>query len=145
MRAVEVIRASGHENILATNKNTFEITKDRCLTKRGNCVIAVAADQSISELSVEFRKTLRKKDAKLTIVIKADDQTEVVEAWGASKLTFNHPRDLVVRKSKYICERTLAIRANKSAKDLSRNLVKKLKNPQRKIEITLIAEAIVQS
>jgi hypothetical protein len=45
--------------------------------------------------------------------------------------------DLVVRKSDFICNRTLAIRADKAAKDFSRNLVKKLQNPKQKVTITL--------
>lgn len=142
MKAAETITAWGHENILATNMNTFEITKDTYLTKRGDCIIAVAADKGVKDLSYKFKKILRKTNAKLTIVIQADDEKEVVEAWGNPKLTFNHPTDLVVRKSNYICDRTLAIKADKAAKDFSRNLVAKLKNPQQKVDITLAVEDI---
>ncbi|MDH5447921.1 MAG: DUF371 domain-containing protein [Candidatus Bathyarchaeota archaeon] len=142
MKTVEVITAHGHENILARNKNTFEITKDANLTKRGDCIIAVAADKSIKDLSDEFKKILNKKDAKLTIIVQVDDEREVVEAWGNPKLTFNHAADLVVRKSSYICDRTLAIKANKAARDFSRRFVAKLKNSQQKIEITFAAEDI---
>ena len=137
MKAVEVINAIGHENIIATNKSTFEITKDVYLTKRGDCVIAVAADKSAKELSDEFKKILKEKDAKLTIVIKANDEKEVIEARGNPKLTFDHPTDLVVRKSSYTCDRTLATIANKAAKDFSRRFVAKLKNPQQKLLIML--------
>jgi len=35
----------------------------------------------------------------------------------------------------------LAIRADKAACDLSRELIEKLKNPQQKVKITLIARA----
>ena len=42
----------------------------------------------------------------------------------------SHPTDMVVRKSGYICGRTLAINADKAACDLSRALVEKLKNPE---------------
>jgi hypothetical protein len=140
MKVVEVITAYGHENILATNENTFEITKDAHLTKQGDCIIAVAADKSIKDLSDEFKKILKKEDAKLTIFIQADDEREIVQARGSPKLTFNHTADSVIRKSNYVCNRTLAIRANKAAKDFSRSLVANLKNSQQKIEITLTAE-----
>lgn len=142
MKAVEVITAQGHENILATNRNTFEITKDKHVTKRGNCVIAVVADKNIIDLSIEFKKILRRKDTKLTIIAQVDDEKEIVEAWGSPELTFNHPTDLVVRRSCYICERTLAIKANKAARDFSRRLVTKLKDSQQKVYITLTAEDI---
>jgi hypothetical protein len=140
MKAVEVITARGHENILATNKSTFEITKDSHLTKRGDCIIAVAADKGIKDLNAEFKKLLKDPNAKLTIVIQVGGEREVVEAWGHPKLTFNHSTDLVVRKSSYICDRTLAIKADKAAKNLSRGLVAMLKNPQQKVDVTLIVE-----
>jgi hypothetical protein len=140
MKAVEVIIARGHENILATNKNTFEITKEAYLTKRGDCIIAVAADKSGEDLGEEFKKILKKPSSKLTIVIQAGKEKEMVKAWGDQKLSFNHSTDLVVRKSSYICGRTLAIKANKAAKNLSRLFVVKLKNSQQEVKITLVAK-----
>ncbi|HUV98086.1 MAG TPA: DUF371 domain-containing protein, partial [Candidatus Paceibacterota bacterium] len=44
------------------------------------------------------------------------------------------------RKSSFVCNRTLAVKANKVAKDFSRKFVKQLRNPQQRIDITLIAE-----
>jgi len=140
MKAVEIIIARGHENILALNKGTFEITKEVYLTKQGDCIIAVGAGKGIKDLSDEFKKILRKKDAKLTVVIQVGDEKEVVEARGNPRLTFNHPTDLVVRKSNYICARTLAIKANKAAKDFSRSFVTKLKSSQQKVDVTLTVE-----
>ncbi|MFP3985260.1 MAG: DUF371 domain-containing protein [Candidatus Bathyarchaeia archaeon] len=140
MKAIESITALGHKNILATNKNTFEITKDTHLTKQGDCIIAVAANKSSEDLRNEFRKILKKTGSKLTIIIEVDGEKEVVYAWGTPTLPLSHPTDLVVRKSSYVCDRTLAIRANKAAKDFSKNLIAKLKNPYRKVYITLIAE-----
>ncbi len=140
MKSVEVISARGHDNILAINKHTFEITKEPHLTKRGDCIIAVAANKSGINLSDEFKRILRKKDASLKIVIQAGNEGVVVDARGHPKLTLNHPADLVIRKSDYICERTLAIKARKTAKDFSRALVAKLQNPQQKVDITLIVE-----
>ncbi len=142
MKVVEVITAWGHENVLATNRSTFEITKDTHLTRRGDCIIAVAANKGINDLSDEFKRALR-TGAKLVVVIRVADEEEVVEARGDPKLQLSHPTDLVVRKSDYICDRTLAIGANKAAKDFSRHLVAKLKNPQQKVEVTLTVEGIM--
>ncbi|MBM4400405.1 MAG: DUF371 domain-containing protein, partial [Crenarchaeota archaeon] len=55
------------------------------------------------------------------------------------QLTLSHPTDMVIRKSDYVCNRTLAVHADKAAQDLSRELVEKLRNPQQKVKITLIA------
>jgi hypothetical protein len=135
----EVIFAAGHENILATHKTTLEITKDRHLSKKGDCIIAVAAEKALADLSDEFKKKLRKPHSKLTVLIEAGGLSEQVEAQGSSRLVLNHPMDMVIRKSDYVCNRTLAVHADKAAKDLSPDLVEKLKNPGQKVKITLIA------
>lgn len=141
MKVVEVIHARGHENILSTNKTTFEITKDTHLTKRGDCIIAVNANKAATDLSQEFKNTLRNENARLTITIEVDSEKEIVKASGNPQPTLTHPTDLVVRKSDYICDRTLAIHADKAAKDFSRTLVKKLQNLEQTIIITLTVEA----
>ena len=56
MTIIEEITAYGHENILGTHKTTLEITKEDSLTKRGDCVIAIAANKAISELSQIFKE-----------------------------------------------------------------------------------------
>jgi hypothetical protein len=133
----ETIFAYGHENVQATHKTTFEITKETQLSKRGGCIIAVSANKATANLSSEFKKNLRKENANVTILIEADGIAETVSAFGSPQLILAHPRDIVVRKSSYICNRTLAIQANKAACDLSRKLVEKLKNPKQKVKITL--------
>ena len=52
MQAREVITAKGHKNILATNRNTVEITRESHLSKRGDCIIAVASNKGVGDLSV---------------------------------------------------------------------------------------------
>jgi hypothetical protein len=134
----EVVFGYGHENIQATHKATLEFTKDTHLSKKGDCVIAVAADKALADLSAEFKAGLRKPNAKLTILIEAGGISAQVQASGAQQLSLAHPTDAVVRKSSYVCSRTLAVRADKAANDLPRELVEKLKNPKQKVKITLI-------
>lgn len=137
MEISEVVMAYGHENIQATHKSTLEITKEKWLSVKGDCVIATSADKGLNELSEKFRGSLRRKDSELAILIEAGDVRDIVNAYGSPLLVFTHPTDMVVRKSKYICGRTLAIRADKAACNLSRELVKKLKNPSEKVRIKL--------
>jgi hypothetical protein len=140
MKIVEVVEAYGHENVLSTHKTTFEITKETKLTKKGDCIIAVAANKGALQLSPSFKEAVKKEGAKIIITIKAEDIIETVEAYGSPKLLLTHPTDLVVRKSNYICSRTVAIGANKAANDLSRTLVKKLQNPRQKVKILMETE-----
>jgi hypothetical protein len=136
-----VIFAHGHENIQATHETTFEITKEPTLTKRGDCIIAVEATKGAADLPFEFKEGARKKGAQITITIEAGELKEIVRAKGSPRLLFTHPTDLVVRKTDYVCGRTLAIRADKAASDFSRKLVEKIRGSSQRIRITLAVES----
>jgi hypothetical protein len=129
--------ANGHKNISATHLTTLEITKEIHLSRRGACIIAVAADKSLNDLSEEFKESLRKPGAKLTLTIEANGITAQINAYGSPKLTLTHPSDMVVRKSSYIDDRTLAVNADKAAADLPRKLVEELRNSKQKVRIIL--------
>ena len=137
MKVVEIIYAFGHENILSTHETTLEITKETHLTKRGSCIIAVKATKGLLDLPPEFKEAARKENAKMTITIEADSAKEVINAQGSPHLLLSHPTDFVIRKSDYVCGRTLAVKADKAACNLSRQLVEKLRNPCQKVKITL--------
>jgi hypothetical protein len=139
MEATEVIIAFGHENMQASHKTTLEITKEPNLSRTGNCVIAVSADKALADLSPMFKKIMRSNEAKLTVLIETGMDVELVQASGNSRLVLTHPADIVIRKSDYVCSRTLAINADKAACDLPKHIVDKLKNPEQKVKITLTA------
>jgi hypothetical protein len=136
----EAVFGYGHENMQATHKTTLEFTKDPHLTKKGNCIVTVAADKSLADLTAEFKENLRKPHAKLTITIEANGIIEQVNAEGSPQLILTHPTDMVIRKSDYVCNRTLAVHADKAACDLSRELVEKMKKPEQKVKITLAVQ-----
>ena len=142
MKATEVIIAHGHENIRSTNKTTFEVTKETHLTKRGDCIIAVDATKGAVDLSQQFKDFVRSDNAQIIIELEVDGEKETVEARGSSGLTLTHQTDLVIRKSNFVCNRTLAIKADKTAFNFSRRLVEKLQNPNQKVKITLTAERV---
>ena len=138
---VVVFFARGHKNVIATHKTTFEFTKEEDLSKRGSCIVVVEATKAAVDLSTEFKKAIKKEKAQVTITIEVDQLKETIKSKGSPKLHFIHPTDLVVRKSDYICSRTLAIGANKAAIDFSRELVEKLKDPNQKVKITVKVES----
>jgi uncharacterized protein len=139
-KVVEQFFAFGNVNVQSLHPSTLMFTKDAHLSLTGDCVVAVAANKAGPDFSSEFKAALQKSNAKLTIQIEADGTTETIRAQGSPKLTLTDPFDLVVRKSDFICSRTLAIKANKSSKDLSKELVKKLMDPKVKAKITLTVE-----
>ncbi|MFH1182180.1 MAG: DUF371 domain-containing protein [Candidatus Woesearchaeota archaeon] len=111
--------AKGHPNILSTQKNTIEITKDKELTLDGDCIVAVEADFSLAEL----KKFLAADRIKLKIEA-AGLEDEITAIPNPS---FNSSNEIVLRKGEYASERTFGIRADKSAKDLDRRLVEELR------------------
>jgi hypothetical protein len=124
---VEKIKARGHRNVTARHKTTFEFTKETHLTPRGDCIIAVSVDRSLPELSERFREALQREGAVLEIVLHCSGLTEKIIACGSPDLILKHPTDLVVRKSTFICDRTLAVKADKAAIDFNREFVGRLR------------------
>lgn len=140
MEMTEIVFAYGHKNVQATHKSTLGITKDPQLSKKGDCIVAVSATKALADLSCEFKENLRKKNKKMTMLIEVGEVVEVVKAFGGSHLILTDSTEMVVRKSGYVCSRTLAIQSDKAALDLSRKLVEKLRNPRQKVKITLNIE-----
>jgi len=134
---IEVVHGHGHGNIKASHRSTLEITKDDHLSTRGDCIVAVGADKGLADLSLEFKQCLRKHNSKLTITVEAGGESNTVVARGCENLTLLHPVEMVIRKTKFISERTLAVCSDKAACDLSRELVKRLTNPEQTVKITL--------
>ena len=135
-----VFVAYGHENVLSTHKTTFEVTKEDTLTKHGDCIVAVKSTKCATDFPVNFKEAARKEGSRITITFEADEMKETITAEGNPQLQFTHKTDFVVRKSDYVCGRTLAINANKAAIDFSRDLVKKLRDPKQEVRITLVVE-----
>lgn len=140
MRVVEEIEAWGHGNVTAENRATLEVTREGWLTRSGDCVVAVRASRGAADLSHSFKKLARRADTRITLTIEAGGRVDVASGWGHPDLTLDHPTDMVVRRSSYTCGRTLMIRSDKAARDLSRGLVRALTNPRERVRITMVAE-----
>jgi hypothetical protein len=133
----EIIFGYGHRNVQATHHSTIEFTTDKHLSKNGDCILVVAADRGLGDLNREFKDTMKKPNAKLKVIIEAAGISEEIRAEGSPALTLAHPKEIVLRKSDYISERTLGLKADKAAKDLNRELIQRLKDPKQQAKITL--------
>jgi len=140
MRVEEFIEAHGHSKIQGTHRTTFEFTKERYLTERGDCIIGVEASKGAADLSHEFRRIVQSPSSRITLYLEVGERSEIVRGFGSQKLLLANPTDLVVRKSDYTCDRTLMVKSDKAAIDLSRGLISLLKDPSCRIEVKLIAE-----
>ena len=137
-KTVEVITARGHPRITAKHPTTLMITKDEEVGPKGGCIVGVAADKGAAELSQELKSAIRLGRA-INITIGAGGEGDEIHACGHPSLTLIHPKDLVIRKSRFVCGRTLAIGADKAAADLPRKFVTKLQDPITKIKISIQA------
>lgn len=135
MTILEEIDIYGHENILCTHTTTIEITKDRHLTKEGNCILGIRASKACYDLNSDLKKKLQKRN-KMKISINVDDLTDSFYGYGNNGLKLLSEKDMVFRKSDFICERTILINCTKSSSELNRELVKKLSTPGKRFSIT---------
>jgi hypothetical protein len=140
MRVIEVIEASGHPKIRASHTTTLEITKDADLTERGDCIVATSASKGAADLSPEFSKQVKNDAARVALTIKVANLSETITGRGDRRLFLSHPTDLVVRKSGYVCPRTLMVRADRSASDLSREFARLLRDRSSRIVVEIVAE-----
>lgn len=131
-----IVNAFGHRNIAAKHCNTIEFTKDFEIGRKADCICGVSAQFDVKKL--EFLKA----KVKVEITIKAGAISEKIIAYGSPELSFRNPNGIIIRKSNAINSKTIAIYADKSAKDLSRELAEKLKDPEQEIlvEIKKIGE-----
>ena len=126
------IEFSGHENIRSNHKNTIEITKESNLTPRGDCIVGVNANSSCNDLPQELKDKLRNSDATVSISIRIGDHEFVMHGNGHPDLTLTHKDDIVIRKSDFVCPRTLAVKCDKASDLLPREMVSLLQDPNTK-------------
>jgi len=140
MLAWDIVRARGHALVRAVHKSTFEITTEKRLTPRGDCIIAVEADKSARTLAPNFRELASRDTSRMVIVLDSGGVADVVRAQGSSLLTFEDVKSIVVRRSSYVDARTVAVKSDKAAADLSRRLVSNLKSGAELLAVFVVYE-----
>ena len=110
------------------HKTTLEFTKDEELSLNGDCIVGVKADFSLAQLK-NFIKSL-KGDNKVEITIETINEVrsgKIIEKINAEiNPNFNSDKELVLRKTGFISERTFAIKADKAAFELNKGLIRYL-------------------
>lgn len=120
--------AKGHENVLSLHRNTIEFTHDSHLTKRGDCILAINADYSLEEIKKQNFK-------KIKIIIEVNNNKDEITA--EYNPEFNDLHEMVIRKTEFKDKRTFAIKADKAAKDIKREVVEKMKDSNALLSITV--------
>lgn len=136
----EYLSFSGHSSVIANHKSTLEVTKAINLSEKGNCIIGVKSSKSCKDLNADFKKMLSHNLTKVKITIRLKNDQFVINAMGHSDLTLTHPEDIVIRKSSFVCNRTLAIKSDKAAIDIPVNIVSELKRADSKYSMEIMLE-----
>jgi hypothetical protein len=132
--------AYGHPNIKGTHKTTLEITKDNFLTPRGTCIVGIKSEIACSDLPETMKQEIKNSEAKIVIVLEVDGMRDEITAYGDERLRLTSRNSMVIRKSTYIDDRTLAVRADKAAKDINRKIIERLTDPNKRVTVTLRVE-----
>ena len=131
--------AYGHKNILATHKTTLEFTKDNELSLKGDCIVGVKADFELKEIK-QFIKNSNNKKISITIktISKIKKYKKIQETIIAEiNPNFDDDREFVIRKTDFVSERTFAIKANKAAFDLNKDLINYLMKKKNKTAVII--------
>jgi len=125
----EEVSFRGHAMVRATHGNTIEITTEEHLTPSGDCIVGVGAAKGLAHLLPATKDALRSDAARVRLTIIAPGGEFSFFARGSKDLSFENPTDMVIRKSGFVCGRTLAIHAESAAIEIPRGLVATLKSP----------------
>ncbi|MEK6877713.1 MAG: DUF371 domain-containing protein [Thermoproteota archaeon] len=126
------IQFYGHENIRSLHQKTIEITTEPNLTLNGDCIIGVNADYACNDIPEKMKKLLRSSKTDILFTIKVKDFSFKVKGKGREELILTHPHDIVIRKSSFVCPRTLATNCDKASDSIPRKMIKILQNPDTK-------------
>lgn len=130
----------GHRNIRCLHNNTIEITKAVSLSTRGDCIAGVSASKACNDFDKEFKARFSESGRRVNLEIKVDEQIFRMHGFTDQRLTLSHEHDIVIRRSNYVCPRTLCVLCNKASFDIPRELVLKLQNPATAAELKIIVE-----
>jgi len=140
MRLMETFTARGHPNIRAGHRATLMVTRETELTPLGDCIVAVAAERGLRALDPRMKEAIRSQDAKVRLILKAGGLIFEALGGGGARLTLSNPTDMIARRSRYICDRTLIVGADKAACDIEPPLLRLLQNSDQVINVTLVVE-----
>ena len=128
----EEIKFCGHKNIRSLHARTIEITKEPNLTLNGDCIIGVSATKSCSDLTSGMKNKIKSNQSFIEIDLIVEPFSFKVHGIGNNNLLLAHAHDIVLRKSNFICNRTLCLGCNVSAIHVPRKMVELLRDPSKK-------------
>jgi hypothetical protein len=130
----------GHPNVRSTHNRTFEITKSSNLTLRGDCIIGVRADKACSDLDQTLKRLLKEDNSIVSMQIMVGNKLFQIKGQSNNGLLLLNKHDIVVRKTSFICHRTMSIGCDKASSDIPRDTIQLLQDPETKGILRIIIE-----
>jgi hypothetical protein len=130
----------GHPNVQSLHARTIEITKDEHLTLRGDCIIGVKANKACADLDEAFKRRLKSNSAIVRIELMVGTESFLITGMGDQRLNLLSPHDIVIRKTNFVCPRTVSVRCDKASLELPRKMVKMLQDRDTKAIFRITVE-----
>ena len=122
----------GHKNVRSTHQKTIEITSDSELSVNGDCIIGINSKFGCSGIPEKIKSLLQNSKALVNITISVNGLNFKIKGTGHKDLILSHPHDIVIRKSSFLCPRTLAINCDKASHEIPKKMVRMLQDPNTK-------------
>jgi hypothetical protein len=123
------ISFNGHKNIRSLHPKTIEITTEPNLTLNGDCIVGVEASCGCNDIPEQMKNLMRNSKSEILFTISVKDVSFKIKGNGHENLILTNPHDIVIRKSSFICPRTLAINCDLASDSIPRQIIKTLQNP----------------
>jgi hypothetical protein len=130
----------GHTNVQSLHAKTIEITKEEHMTLRGDCIIGVRADKACAGLDEALKHKLRSNSAIVRIEVIVGTESFLITGVGDERLNLLSSQDIVIRKTNFVCPRTMSVRCDKASLELPRKMVKMLQDRDRKAIFRITVE-----
>lgn len=118
----------GHPNVQSLHAKTIEITKEEHLTLRGDCIIGVRANKACAGLDEALKHKLKSNTAIVRIQVIVGSESFLITGLGDQQLELLSPHDIVIRKTNFVCPRTMSVRCDKACIEMPRKMVKMLQD-----------------
>ncbi len=89
-----------------------------------------SASKACKDLKPSLKRLLQQADLVVKIEIEVSDLSFAIDGRSDSRLSLLHDHEIVIRKSDFVCPRTVAICCNNASSDIPRDIVQLLGRPQ---------------
>jgi hypothetical protein len=131
-------RAWGDDKITSKHRTTLEITKEGVKTGYGDCIVATRSEVGLRDLPEGLKRQAKVRGATMKVILEAGGCSQMIRGMGDPALTFASSHEMVIRKSSYVCGRTLMVHADKAAAELDGSFVDLIRDGKRDMKVTIV-------